>query len=436
MYFIIETSQQLSKLSPSDSCFIQVVSSSDRYHPRLSRCSLVYYNDGAKGYIFPVNHSEGFSLEIAQIQCFINSHKKVYLLDRKYHSYFLQIDNAIDLNFIRMDQGVDESKFECDTLVHRDFYMRMGLMPNLNEIIPITKHYERCQCLYNKVESLFDLENDHSVLDRASQAYGWVEKQGIAINEDLLDDAYTVQSKSSFIKGGLIYSYYNMYNTTGRPTNSFNGVNFVAVPKTEKFRQCFIPRYDFMVEADQDAYHLRLIAKEVGYEFENKDQSIHNELGKLYFNKEQLTEEEYCTSKEITFKQLYGGIEDQYKNIPLFLKTGNFIEDIWKRYKKNGSITLPTGVLLRRDSEMNRLKLFNYWVQNLETKTNVEKIEDIEVYMNKIKCNSKLVLITYDAFLFDYSVEDGKEFLVGIKSILEKGDFKIKIKYGKSYYFK
>jgi len=168
MYFIIETSEQLSKLSPSESCFIQVVSSSDRYHPRLSRCSLVYYNDGAKGYIFPVNHSEGFSLEIAQIQSFINSHKKVYLLDRKFHSYFLQIDNAVDLNFTRMDQGVDESKFECDTLVHRDFYMRMGLMPNLNEIIPITKHYERASFALFGIKDEF---NDLSVPDIIAQKW-------------------------------------------------------------------------------------------------------------------------------------------------------------------------------------------------------------------------------------------------------------------------
>ena len=436
MYFIIETAQQLSKLPLNDSCFIQVVPSSDRYHPALSRCSLVYYNAGDKGYILPVNHSEGFSLEVARIQSFINSHKKVYLLDKKFHSYYMDIDNAVDLNFIRMDQGVDESKFECDTLVHRDFYIKHGSIPTLNEIIPITKHYQRCECLYNKVQSLFDLENDHHILDRASLAYGWVEKQGIAIDEQKFEERYGLTTKRNFIKSGLVYSYYNMYNTTGRPTNSFNSVNFVAVPKTREFRDCFIPRNNFLVEADQDAYHLRLIAKEVGYEFQNKDQSIHNELGKLYFNKEQLTEEEYYMSKETTFRQLYGGIEDRYKNIPLFLKTGNFIEDIWKRYKKNGSITLPTGILLRRNSEMNKLKLFNYWVQNLETKTNVGKIEDIKVYMNKIKCKSKLILITYDAFLFDYSIEDGKEFLIDIKSILEKGNFKIKIKYGKSYYFK
>ena len=433
MYFIIETPEQLSKLTPSDYCFIQVVSSSDRQHPALSRCSLVYYNDGTKGYIFSVNHCEGFSLEIAQIQSFINSHKKVYLLDRKYHSYFLEIDNAVDLNFTRMDQGIDESKLECDTLVHRDFYMRLGSMPNVNELIPITKHYERCQCLYNKIQSLFDLENDHSILDRASQVYGWVEKQGIAVDEDYLDDAYAVESKSSFIKDGLIYSYYNMYNTTGRPTNSFNGINFVAIPKTEKFRQCFIPRYDYLIEFDFDAYHLRLIAQQIGYEFQDQNQSIHTQLGKIYFSKEELTDEEYIKSKEITFKQIYGGIEDQYREFPFFSKLGDFIEEIWKRYKRDGSLILPTGTMLRKNPEMNKLKLFNYWVQNLETKNNVQKIERLREYMSGK--TSQLVLITYDAFLFDYSIQDGKEFLIRIKQILEEDGFRVKHKHSKNYFF-
>lgn len=434
MYFIVETPDQLSRLTPSDQCFIQVVPSSDRYHPALSRCSLVYYNSGDKGYIFPVNHSEGFSLEIAQIQSFVNSHKKVYLLDKKFHSYFMDVSNSIDLNFVRMDQGIDGSKLECDTLIYRDFYMRMGSLSDVNELIPITKHYERCQCLYDKVQSLFDLENDHCFLDRAAAAYCWVERQGVAVDKELLTQAYGLGFTRGFISEGLAYTHYNMYNTTGRPTNSFNGVNFVAVPKTQEFRRCFVPRHDYLVEFDFDAYHLRLIAQQVGYEFENSEESIHTQLARLYFSKEEVTEEEYKQSKEITFRQLYGGIEERYSGIEFFSKIGGFIEDTWKRYRRDGSLILPTGTLLRRDSEMTKLKLFNYWVQNLETKNNVGKIERLREYVSGKRSN--LILITYDAFLFDYSVQDGKEFLIRVKSILEDGGFKVKHRHAKDYFFK
>jgi len=432
MYFIVETQEQLSELSPVESCFIHVISSSDKCHPVLSRCSLVYYNNGDKGYIFPVNHSEGFSLKLQSVQQFLSAHKKVYLLDKKYHSYFLDLDNSIDLNFIRMDQGIEGSKFECDTLLHRDFNIRYASVPVVNEIIPITKHYERCECLYNKVQSLFDLEGDYSILDRVSKAYSWVESNGIAISDDFIQ-TYDIDNPTGFINSGIAYSYYNMYNTTGRPTNSFRGVNFVAIPKTKEMRSCFVPRNDLLVEFDFDAYHLRLIAGQIGYKFPNQEESLHTQLGRVYFGKRQLTEEEYTKSKEITFKQMYGGIDQEYRSHPFFSKLGDFIDEIWTRYKKDGSIILPTGTRLRRNSEMNKLKLFNYWVQNLETRNNVEKIEKLQKYM--VDCKSRLILITYDAFLFDYSIQDGKEFLVQIKAILEEGGYKVKHKYAKDYFF-
>jgi len=433
MYFIIETLDQLSKLTSSESCFVQVIPSSNRWHPALSRCSLVYYNAGDKGYIFPINHSEGFSLQISKVQSFLDLHKKVYLFDRKAHSYFIDVKSSVDLNFIRVDQGMDESKFDCLTRVHRSFDIKQGDYRYINEIIPITKHYETCECLYDKALLLIDLESEQHFLDRASDAYSWVEKQGIGVDEDRLVALYGVEKPEYFIDRDVVYSQYNMYNITGRPTNSFNSVNFVAIPKTKEFRRCFVPKYDFLVEFDFDAYHLRLISKQIGYELPDQDQSIHTQLGRMYFGKEELTEEEYHASKEITFKQLYGGIEAKYRTIPLFSKIGDFIEHSWTKYKKEGSIKLPTGTMLKRDPEMNKLKLFNYWVQNLETKINTEKIERLREYM--VDCKSKLVLITYDSFLFDYCVEDGKDFLIKIKEILQEGGFKVKHKHSKDYFF-
>lgn len=432
MYFIVETTDQLCKLSPTDTCFIQVIPSSDRYHPMLSRCSLIYYNDGTKGYIFPINHSEGFSLELNQINDFIKAHKRVYLLDRKFHSYFIDVENTIDLNFIRLDQGIQESKLDCDTILHRNFNQKYST-GFINEIIPISKHYEKCESLYSKIESLFDLEGDYTFLNKSTDAYKWVEIQGIKVDVEKIKSAYKNENLSFGIKNNIAYSYYNMYNMTGRPTNSFNFINFVAIPKTQEFRNCFIPENDFMVEFDFDAYHLRLIAKAVEYQFPDSETSIHEQLGKFYYKKDSLTEEEYTKSKEITFRQLYGGIEDQYKDIEFFTKLNSFIENLYAIYKKQGSIIFPTGKLLRKSDDVNKLKLFNYWVQNLETKINTEKILDLKEYIEKNKFKSKLILITYDAFLFDYSIEDGKQFLIDIKSILQKDGYTVKLKRGTSY---
>jgi len=137
MYFVIEDKEQLSKLELSEEAFVQVVAANDNYHPKLTRLSLVYYHNSKKGYVFVINHSEGFSLDVKLVESFLNQHKTVYLLDKKYHSYFLDLRNSIDVQFTCLDKDNRENPFECGTPVHRDFYIKHESLHNVNEIIPI-----------------------------------------------------------------------------------------------------------------------------------------------------------------------------------------------------------------------------------------------------------------------------------------------------------
>ena len=105
MYFIIEDKEQLERLELSEQAFIQVVTSNDYYHPKLARVSLVYYHNSTKGYIFVINHSEGFSLDLKLVESFLQTHKKIYLLDKKLHSYYLDLPNSIDVQFICLDKN-------------------------------------------------------------------------------------------------------------------------------------------------------------------------------------------------------------------------------------------------------------------------------------------------------------------------------------------
>ena len=77
MYYIVETKEQLDKLEVKAKCFIDIISLSEDAHPSLTSPCVVYYNNFEKGYIFPVNHSEGFSLGWEDIQLFIKQ-KPVY----------------------------------------------------------------------------------------------------------------------------------------------------------------------------------------------------------------------------------------------------------------------------------------------------------------------------------------------------------------------
>ena len=433
MYFIVETIEQFGQMEHTEECFVQLISGNDKFHPKLSYPSLLYYNDGKKGYIFPFKHSEAFSLDLELVQSFLSKHKTVYLIDKKYHSYFFDLDNTVDINFIYLDQTNNYEPFDCDTLLQNNYYSKFVDIPNVNEIIPIAKHYERCQCLYEIVKGFFGLEADTKFQDRLVDAYRKVEQNPIKIDEDKFKLKYSLVNENCSKHGDFIYSYYNLYNLTGRPTNSFNGVNFLAIPKDKEFRECFVSSNSYLVEFDFDAYHLRLIGNLIGYEW--RKTSIHTELGKEYFGKDELTQEEYSESKTITFKQLYGGVDKKYKHIEFFAKMDAYIQETWENYKKQGAISLPTGRILKFTKDMNKLKLFNYVVQNQETLANVSKIERINQYLEEKKLRTKLVLITYDSFLFDFRAHDGKKTLLDIKAILEQDNMVVKHKHGLNYSF-
>jgi DNA polymerase I-like protein with 3'-5' exonuclease and polymerase domains len=272
---------------------------------------------------------------------------------------------------------------------------------------------------------------DIELQDKLVEAYKKVEETGIKIDLKCFGDKFQFQNKEYSLLGDTIYSYYNLYNLTGRPTNSFNGINFLAIPKDQDFRKCFVPKNDFLVEFDFDAYHLRLISRLTG--FEPPKESIHNYLGRAYFHVDELTSEQYKESKAITFKQLYGGIEKKYEDIDFFKSLSQFIDQEWKKYNAHKALVLPTGRILKKLPGMNKLKLFNYIVQNLETKENIYKIIEINKLLSKKR--TKLILITYDSFLFDFSQEDGKTLLKKIKNVLEGENMLVKHKYGTNYAF-
>ena len=77
---------------------------------------------------------------------------------------------------------------------------------------------------------------------------------------------------------------------------------------------------------------------------------------------------------------------------------------------------------------MNPAKLMNYMMQSLETSNNITILKDILKYLRDKK--SFITLYTYDAILFDFSKEDGKDTLSDIQTIMEKqGKYPVKFKY-------
>ena len=144
---------------------------------------------------------------------------------------------------------------------------------------------------------------------------------------------------------------------------------------------------------------------------------------------------DYKTAKELTFKQLYGGVFEQYKDLEFFKLTSEYIRTSWERYETEGKLICPiSNHVFEQDKleNMNPQKLFNYVLQNMETSVNIKILYRIlKLLKNK---NTKLVLYTYDAFLFDVDTQE-RDVLNEIKQVFDKLKLHIKVKHGDTYDF-
>ena len=75
----------------------------------------------------------------------------------------------------------------------------------------------------------------------------------------------------------MVYTEYNPYTITSRPSNRHGGVNFSALNKKDGSRESFIPPDgSLFLQFDYDNYHVRLIGKLIKYKL--PDTSVHQWL--------------------------------------------------------------------------------------------------------------------------------------------------------------
>ena len=415
MYYLIESQHQFEEFAQQQTnrCFVELILNHDLIHPILNDVSLVYIRPEGdkKGYVIPISHNEAFLIPFQQVKKFIASYKEVFVRDKKTSMYFLNKKNLVHAPIQTKDIS-----FPIYDYYHRQYPNRN----DINKFIPIAKHYERCEEYFKHV----NFTSQSEFYNKAIELFQVIESSGISVNTTLIHDYFTPSNTSHSIKSDVIYSQYNVDTTTKRPSNSFNGINFAALPK-DGSRKAFVSTNGKLIDIDIDSYHPTLIAKQIGYDF--GDESIHDHMAQMYGV-------DYKTSKELTFKQLYGGIFDQYKDLEFFSKTQTLIDTLWEQFNTEGYIECPISnhkFYKEQLPNMGPQKLFNYWVQNLETSQNILILQDILPIIKGHK--TKLVLYTYDAFLFDIS-KDELELLEDICSVFASYGLKYKMKYGYNYY--
>jgi len=253
-----------------------------------------------------------------------------------------------------------------------------------------------------------------------------LEKNGLKVDREVFMKYF--DREDLLCKNDFVFTQYNYLTSTGRPSNRFGGINFSALNKTDGSRESFISRFDGgeLYLLDYESYHPRLISKLIDVELPAG--SIHEYFGRLYFNKLDLTPDEYEESKKITFRLIYGNITDEYKSIEYFKKIDDMIESMWEQYQNLGYVrSVISGLKLHASS---KTKLFNYLIQNYETEMNMIILQKI---LNVSKTMlSKPILYTYDAILLDVH-PDESSYVNSVRDVMETDGFKVKVYKGKNY---
>lgn len=437
MFYIIETDTQLDRIQSLGRLggYVDIIPTNFYFHPKLTNTVAVYIRpvNSKHGFIIPIDHDEGLNVTRERVYEVLKSFTTLYTLDKKLLLYHFNLQGATDLSLLYSMVKFEKLEYSRDFMFINTFYNKFKNIEYTNKLIPISKLYEASETIYDKVKDVINLDIPSGFdfyNNTATNVFFLLEQSGLGVHRDQFIEMFTPRDVKQNTVDDTTYTYYNLYNITSRPTNAFNSVNYAAIPKTDKHRKSFKPLNDFFVEFDFDGYHVRLLCEQLGYDLTNE--SAHMQLAKKYFKKSVIGDEEYSKAKQINFHALYGRIPEKYKDVDIFVKIQEFINSLWIKYEGLGVVNNPMSdkPFTEELKDMNPQKLMNYLMQSLETSRNILILKEVLRYLQDKK--TKVVLYTYDALLFDFSKEDGKNTLNEIQTILESGKkYPVKFKYSK-----
>jgi len=418
MFWLIENNKQFEVLKNSGfkEAFVEVISNNPYQHPSQNSIIGFYVRpiQGHKGYILPTSHPECENIFEDEIYLWLKGLETIYVRDKKEFLHYTILKQLVDITLGSPPYILPQ------TTAHSTLYRRFPDLLTVNQLVPITKHYEVCEQVYDDLEHRVNTAVNPFYNDRAALVFNAIERNGIKIDKNEFEKHFHP------VEDEYVYTSYNYKTLTTRPSNKFGGVNYAALSHKDGSRKSFIPRNNRFVEFDISAYHPTLAAMLVDYEFGDKD--IHKSFAEMY-------KVDYAKAKELTFKQLYGGVFDNYKDLPFFKATSEYIRTNWETFQTEGVITCPISHYEYKNDvleDMNPQKLFNYVLQNMETSLNIEILFRIFTLLKGM--NTKLVLYTYDSFLLD--VDDSElDVLEQIKKVFYKLKLQIKEKNGINYDF-
>jgi len=382
-------------------------------HPMNNRLSFLYVRFSNMDFILPFNHNDCEPLTI-DLTC---SEQPKWIWNKK---GFLQTDiniqNLKDVQTALFFENHTIYDFNSKLEPLTNFYTRLGIRDDLGSSLPIMKWGELLRGIVDEWK-LYDV-NDW-INDTMIPLLSDIERSGIGVDREKFLDRWPNHQKSLLL--GKVFTEYNPYIITSRPSNRHGGINFGALNKNDGTREVFVPQDGkLFLQFDYDAYHVRIIAKLI--KFKLPEGSVHQWLADQYGCS-------YDESKGRTFRILYGGVTEEDRKIPFFDKVDKFIKNFQQESIERGYLQTPKGrkIPLGWIEQPNGLKYFNYLLQATETEFNIEVMDKLRKERLPLP-----ILYTYDSFLFEFD-DSEVETIKKVKSVLESYGFPIKADWGKNY---
>ena len=391
-------------------------------HPQNTHISFILVRTHTDKYILSHKHTDSLSLSKSLIEGILNTTGEKWVFQKKklLQSFENPKEGLNDVDtayFLKTGETIDYSRpiqHLINPLLHK------GYKEDIIQSIPILK---LCEAIEPELLK-------HT--NQKSKTYNWyndifiptlsdIEQFGIRVDREKFIDRWP-QVQKQLSTDNVVHTEYNPFTVTGRPSNRHGGVNYAALNKTDGSRDVFVSEGIFL-QMDYNAYHPRLIAKLIG--FDVPDGNMHQWLADQYG----------CSideSKGITFQLLYGGIDDEFRQIPYFDKVADYIDNLWIETQRNGYLQTPhRHIPLEWIEQPNAQKVFNYLLQAVETEMNVDVMRRVLDYIDG--SGIRFCLYTYDSFLFDVPTDIDKGIIRGLKEIIEGSGFPVKASWGLDY---
>ena len=126
MFYIVEQEDKLQNLEKliKLGVFVDVISSNDYYHPKLTSTVAVYIRliDSHHGYIIPINHDEGINVDKNRVYKLLSSASKLYTLDKKNLLYHFNLQDAIDISLLYSMTNYERLEYSRELPTTNYFY--------------------------------------------------------------------------------------------------------------------------------------------------------------------------------------------------------------------------------------------------------------------------------------------------------------------------